>query len=200
MANFDKYKSYDPYPQINPSLLNSADISDYADATGMIDPFNPNRLKSASYEVEFSGTVYEWDQKGNKKETVLSDGQEHILKKNSIAFLFTKAKFRLPDYIALRFNLKITHVHRGLLLGTGPLVDPGYEGNLLIPLHNLTTNDYEIKEGEGIIWVEFTKLSANKRWENINNPLPCHGQYIPYREDKKKSWRSPLFQKSNRWS
>ncbi len=184
MENFDKYKSLDPYPEIRPALLNSSDIFDYVNTTGMINPFDPKNIKSASYEVEFSGTVYYWDENGEKKETILTDDQEYILKKNSIAFLFTKAIFRLPDYIALRFNLKITHVHRGLLLGTGPLIDPGYEGHLLIPLHNLTTNDYEIKEGDGIIWVEFTKLSDNKRWLNNKSTLPYHGQYIPYPENK----------------
>jgi hypothetical protein len=50
-------------------------------------------------------------------------------------------------------------VHRGLLLGTGPLVDPGFHGSLLVPLHNLTSDEYTIRGDEGLIWVEFTKTS-----------------------------------------
>ncbi len=46
-----------------------------------------------------------------------------------------------------------------LLLGTGPLVDPGFHGNLLIPLHNLTSDEYVIRGDEGLIWIEFTKTS-----------------------------------------
>jgi hypothetical protein len=65
----------------------------------------------------------------------------------------------LPHYIAVRFNLRITHVHRGLLLGTGPLVDPGFHGDLLVPLHNLTSDPYTIRGDEGLIWMEFTKTS-----------------------------------------
>ena len=65
----------------------------------------------------------------------------------------------MPLYIAVRFNLRITHVHRGLLLGTGPLVDPGFHGKLLIPLHNLTSDEYTIRGDEGLIWMEFTKTS-----------------------------------------
>ena len=65
----------------------------------------------------------------------------------------------MPDFIALRFNLQIQHVHRGLLLGTGPLVDPGFWGKLCIPLHNLTDQDYEIPKEEGLIWLEFTKTT-----------------------------------------
>jgi len=46
------------------------------------------------------------------------------------------------------------------------LVDPGFSGTLNIPLHNLTGGDYEIKNGEPIIWMEFTKLSKNQKWSN----------------------------------
>jgi hypothetical protein len=65
----------------------------------------------------------------------------------------------LPNYIALRFNLRITHVHRGLLLGTGPLVDPGFQGRLLIPVHNLTDSDYPMDTNMALIWIEFTKTT-----------------------------------------
>ena len=34
----------------------------------------------------------------------------------------------------------------------------------MIPLHNLTDNSYSLKGGDGIIWVEFTKVSMNSYW------------------------------------
>jgi deoxycytidine triphosphate deaminase len=92
-------------------------------------------------------------------EKQISRGETFVLRRNSIAFVQVEPVFRIPDYIALRFNLKILHVHRGILLGTGPLVDPGFVGNLYIPLHNLTDSDYTFKGGEGLIWMEFTKVS-----------------------------------------
>ena len=55
--------------------------------------------------------------------------------------------------------MKISHIYKGLLLGTGPLVDPGFVGRLSIPLHNLTANNYKFKFGQGMIQLEFTKLS-----------------------------------------
>jgi hypothetical protein len=85
------------------------------------------------------------------------------LKPNSISFVRIESEFRLPQYIAVRFNLRITHVHRGLLLGTGPLVDPGFHGNLLVPLHNLTSDEYTIRGDEGLIWMEFTKTSHDAK-------------------------------------
>lgn len=168
---FKIYESKDLFPDIAPALLNSADIYDYVRVTGMVWPFDPSleKLKSASYEVEFLGEVFYWNEKGEKQTQIIEVDDLFEIKKNSIAFVFLKTKFRLPNYIALRFNLKITHVHRGLLLGTGPLVDPGFVGRLLIPLHNLTSEDYYLTGGKGLIWVEFTKISKNQKWDSTSN-------------------------------
>lgn len=162
---YERWKSIDPFPSIPPALLNSADIEDYINVTGMLDPFRKEKnghtkLKSASYEVDLLGRVVYWDQEGKKIVTELTEGRDSFkLPRNSIAFVDVEPYFRLPDYIAVRFNLKIIHVHRGILLGTGPLIDPGFQGQLCIPLHNLTDNEYEFRASEGLIWMEFTKLS-----------------------------------------
>ena len=80
---------------------------------------------------------------------------------------------------------------QGLLLGTGPLVDPGYEGHLLVPLHNLTTNKYVMREGETFAWVEFTKIAPNAAWHGDNDIIELyssyklHGQYLPFPDAKK---------------
>jgi deoxycytidine triphosphate deaminase len=170
LARFEQFEHHDPLPDVPPALLNAGDIFDYARITGMIWPFESGeerlkqKLKSASYEIDFLGDIYSADEDGNQKTIEIRRHTPFILPKNSIAFVFLATQLRLPDYIALRFNLKITHVHRGLLLGTGPLIDPGFSGRLLIPLHNLTSKDYILIGGEGLIWVEFTKLSPHSHW------------------------------------
>jgi hypothetical protein len=65
-------------------------------------------------------------------------------------------------------------------------VDPGWSGRLSIPLHNLTTNDYEFVGGEELIWMEFTKLSENQRWTDHTLVSPSrHGVYIEFPETKR---------------
>lgn len=185
-ARFKKTKSTDPFPDIAPALLNSADIHDYIEATGMISPYYPDCLKSASYEAQIGDRAVYWDDKGKRQNVVLSKGKSVRIQPNSLIYLTTKQKFRLPDYIAVRFNLRITNVHRGLLLGTGPLVDPGFEGQLVIPLHNFTTNPYVFEGGEGFIWIEFTKISPNNRWMTRNKKsLTRSRDYEIFPEDKK---------------
>jgi deoxycytidine triphosphate deaminase len=191
---FQTYKQIDPFPRIVPALLNSADICDYVAATGMIYPFHHEdnkKLKPASYAVSILGKLLYYDGDGKKQIKEISyqsDQKEFTLKSNSIAFVTLEPMFRIPDYIALRFNLKITHIYRGILLGTGPLVDPGFCGKLSIPLHNLTNNDYTFSVGEDLIWMEFTKLSPNPVfYQKLVPSLPRKGKYFPFPSRKSAS-------------
>jgi deoxycytidine triphosphate deaminase len=192
-----KYADYctsDPFPGISPALLNSADIADYVRRTGMLFPFveSTDKLKPASYEVDFVGEAYFWEKNRGKPEYWVigePDGLDSLtLPPNSIYFFSPRTFFQIPNYIALRFNLRIQHVHRGLLLGTGPLVDPGFCGRLLIPLHNLTSEPYTIEAQEGLIWVDFTKVSpfpnAEQR-EHSESRLRRLGPIAEFPKDKR---------------
>jgi deoxycytidine triphosphate deaminase len=158
----EKFKRFDPFPDIPPALLSSADIEDYARVTAMLFPFSVNAdvLKPASYEVRPGRKFVWWRDNGELVEEDIREDGTYELPRNSIRYMQIEPKVRLPDYIAIRFNLRIKHVHRGLLLGTGPLIDPGFDGDTLIPLHNLTSDSHRIRGNEGLIWVEFTKTAA----------------------------------------
>src|SRR5205823_3593954 len=129
---FKRWEWVDPFPDIPPALLNSADIADYVAATGMIQPFydrpGVETLKSGSYEVAIEGPWVYWDEQGNRIADDLTRGQELRLPANTIVFVTLEPMFRVPNYLALRFNLRISRVYQGLILGTGPLVDPGFVG------------------------------------------------------------------------
>ncbi|MBI5254861.1 MAG: hypothetical protein HY855_00060 [Burkholderiales bacterium] len=152
--------SFDPLPEILPALLNSADIQAYQEACNIIrgEPLEVDRLKAASYRINCHGTIY-WADGTGRREHEIKPGSPFTLQPNSIAFISPRVEFNLPDFLAARFNLSISLVHKGLLLGTGPLIDPGFRGQLLIPLHNLTTSPVQLNAEDGIISVEFTKLS-----------------------------------------
>lgn len=159
----------DPFAsEIAPSLLSADHIEKYIQKTGLVAPFytgggRKSRLKKASYEGRIGKKAYIFDENSDELIPVLVPDKPLLIPANSIVFVECDLDFRLPNYIGLRFNLQIRHVHRGLLLGTGPLVDPGYWGKLCIPLHNLTNEPYEIPLKEGLIWVEFTKTTSNSK-------------------------------------
>jgi deoxycytidine triphosphate deaminase len=172
---FAATRSKDPFPEILPALLNGGDLLDYVIETGMIYPFVVNladpseTLKPASCGIPLLGQVRYWEERPDgeprKVPRDLSRGEHLRLGRNSITYVTLAPMFRMPDYMAARFNLTIRDVYRGILLGTGPLVDPGFEGKLSIPLHNLTYNDYTVVGGEVLVWMEFTKLSPHPDWD-----------------------------------
>jgi hypothetical protein len=88
------------------------------------------------------------DGKGEKKLDLErsrdTSGDYYLVPSNSLVYIKLKQELRLPFYIIGRHNLKIRYVYKGLLLGTGPQVDPGFQGNLFIPLHNFTTSDVRV--------------------------------------------------------
>ncbi|HEV2944419.1 MAG TPA: hypothetical protein VGX26_04835, partial [Solirubrobacteraceae bacterium] len=146
-------------------------------------------LKPASCGIKVGGEVIFWDtdRKGKPKKVKrqLAHGEELKLKQNAIVYVTLEPILRLPDYMAARFNLTIRDIYRGVLVGTGPLVDPGFQGRLSLPLHNLTVNDYRIYGGEPLVWMEFTKLSPNDRWAG-GTSLPRSGHYVEFPQRKLK--------------
>jgi deoxycytidine triphosphate deaminase len=195
---FEQTAHADPFPEIEPALLNSADFLDYIAATGMVYPFrferqNPTKwVKPASCGISFAGEVQFWKvHAGSDKVSTevvrrtLSPEDVFMLEPNVIAYVTLEPTFRMPDYLAARYNLTIQEIHRGLLVGTGPLVDPGFVGELRVPLHNLTTNAYPLVSGEPLVWMEFTKVSAHRRWTRWQPPRAQRGSpYVPFPERK----------------
>ena len=172
---WERWRDHDPFPEIPPALLNSADLQDYVAVTGMIDPFLPSKetLKPASYSIPLKGEVLFWEEdfderSGTMQRTErcfeLKSGDHLRLRRNSIVYVTLAPVLHLPNYIAARFNLTIMDIYRGLLVGTGPLVDPGFVGQIHLPLHNYTANHYAVVADEAMVWMEFTKLSPNEKW------------------------------------
>lgn len=161
---YNDFKSKDPFPQISDSLLNFIDISMYALTTGMLDPFIPEKLTGVTYTCCFSGKYARYNRCNQMETKELADGETLQILPNSVTYLEIGTYFRVPHYMVFRFNLKVHNVYKGLLLGTGPIIDPGYKGKIFIPLHNLTANTYIITKGADLISVEFTKLDRDNDW------------------------------------
>jgi hypothetical protein len=77
------------------------------------------------------------------------------------------------------------------------LVDPGFVGRLLIPLHNLTSKDYCLVGGDGLIWVEFTKLSPHADWAPAGMARANAQEYWPFPSTKRNKSAQYYFNKAS---
>ena len=159
----DAINTYD-YDKISAGMLSSPHIAYCVNKYNIIENYDKSCLGSATYNMRIGDKILTWE-KGKQVEFILGkqeDRNKNIrtkvkLRPNSLTFITTIEKFNLPKDIIARFNLKSKWVHEGLLLGTGPIVDPELVANLLIPLHNFSSQDVTLHYGDEIISVEFTK-------------------------------------------
>lgn len=147
-----------------PGMLSSPHIAYCVDRYQIIKNYDESCLGPASYHMRVGGNVLTWSrgtkiefELGEKDDNSLNIRKSVDLSPNSLTFLTTVEEFRLTKDIIARFNLKSKWVHQGLLLGTGPIVDPQLHARLLIPVHNFSSQTVTMNYGEQFISVEFTK-------------------------------------------
>ncbi|MCP9221914.1 hypothetical protein MKP08_04025 [Erythrobacter sp. LQ02-29] len=193
---FRQFKSSDPLPHVPSALLNSAHVGDYLRTVAMVWPYDLTRRKAASYAMRVGHHIAYHDPANTAADPYrsLNEGETFELPPNSLVYVKTLERFQLPDYLAARFNLHIDLVHKGLLLGTGPVVDPGFIGHLVVPLHNLTRNTYTMEAGQDLIWAEFTKTSMMPAWTGPKGvsresaPLSDYVAFDKAKSDHEMSW------------
>jgi deoxycytidine triphosphate deaminase len=146
----------DPEPNVRGILLSDR-IEAYVKKFGLLvdaHDFREINLKPASYSLTLAAKYYL-----NGETNEIGSGGYLVIPPNSFVIAGIKEKLILPHWCAVRFGLRVAYVYRGLLMGAGPQVDPGFEGNLGCPLHNLTDRAARIKLDEPFAWIDFTKTS-----------------------------------------
>jgi len=138
-------------------LLLSDEIQAFCQNGLLIRNWKPELLRPASYTMTI-GPEYV-DSRG--KEGTLTDKKSFFyMEPNSIVYVSPREELNLPYYIAARFNLRVKWVYKGILLGTGPQVEPGFVGRLSCPLFNLTGQKVKIKLGDEFATIDFERTSA----------------------------------------
>ncbi len=130
--------------------------------------YKPENLRAASYTLTVGPNYVGSNGRINKM--VKEDQDSFYMEPNSIVYVSTAEELNLPFYVAARFNLRVNWVYKGILLGTGPQVDPGFKGHLSCPLFNLTDRSIKITLGDLFATIDFERTSDfcdNRPWEEI---------------------------------
>lgn len=130
-------------------MLSSPQIKIYINKGLLVLHALASNLNSATYDMRMGSPAYKFEQ-GRLFPTHLSAQRDvnkgihdsYIIESNQLVFVTTIEEFNLPKDIIARFNLKSKLVHAGLLLGTGPIVDPEFHGRILIPIHNFRVSGH----------------------------------------------------------
>lgn len=146
------------HERVAQGVLLSDCIREYARLMGLIDtvdgsPLN-DHLEPASYTLR-AGNRYYTDGMTH----TLGEGETITIPPNGLVYVRVMERLRLPYYLIARINLRVKQVYRGLLLGTGPQVDPGFEGFLSCPIHNLTDSPIVLRYGEPLATIDFEKTT-----------------------------------------
>jgi len=136
----------------------------------ILDPFDPDRLEPASYDIR----VGTWAFTSSVKEKLdLSRKGVLIIDAGEFAVLEARERIELSPIVAGQLGLRSEYARRGLLMLSGPQVDPTFRGILVVRLVNLSPKPIALSYEAPFLTVQFFRL--NKPVENSYNG-PQQGQ------------------------
>jgi len=121
----------------------------------VIDPFESNQVQGATYDfrVGKQGATT-----SSKKIVNIEDEGYLLLKPGDFAIVVVLEQLRLNPQHVGRFGLRSKYARKGLIATTGPQIDPGYDGRLILGLTNLTPKAVSLPYKDDLVSVEFHSL------------------------------------------
>jgi deoxycytidine triphosphate deaminase len=142
-------------------VLLSDEIEHCVGAFKMIQPFKPENLKPAGYEL----TVGEEYVLGGETKELKKDGEIRI-PPFDVVVIRTGETLNLPRFLIARWNIRVKWAYEGLLWVGAAQVDPGWVGQLSCPLYNLSDKPIVIRFGDPIALIDFVATTPFKPGES----------------------------------
>lgn len=122
----------------------------------LIQDYRPERLEATSYDLSLGQ-----DYRSNEGELlILQEDEQLIIPQYGVVLVCTQETIQTDNRTAGRFDLKIRHALRGLVLQVGTQVEPLYTGQLFGLIFNLSDREVRISEGDPIFTIEFHTLTS----------------------------------------
>lgn len=131
-------------------------VAAYKQGDIVIEPFDEHQVQGATYDLRIGqqGATTTSKKVVNIKETGFI-----TIQPGDFAVITVDEILRLgPQYVG-RFGLRSKFARKGLIATTGPQIDPGYHGRLIIGMTNLSPKPITLSYGDDLVSVEFHKLS-----------------------------------------
>ena len=120
----------------------------------LIDPFEPERLRPASYQL----TLGEKAHVGGRDQ-LLKYSEPLVLPPHQVAVVTTNEALRIPRFLVARWSLRVQKIYEGLLWTGGPQVDPGWVGQLFCPIYNLAERHVKLYLRDAFFTIDFIRTT-----------------------------------------
>jgi dCTP deaminase len=123
----------------------------------VLEPFSPDRLEPASYDAR----IGEWAFSSSLKEKIrLSEKGLLVLEPGEFAVVETRERITLSNRIAGQLGLRSEYAKQGLLMLSGPQIDPTFEGILKVRLINLAPKKIALTYEAPFLTIQFFRLNS----------------------------------------
>ncbi len=156
----------------------------------IIDPFEQDQAQAASYDLRV-GT--QGATTTAKKLVNIEQEGYLLLQPGDFAVVTVLEELTLGNQYAGRFGLRSKYARKGLIATTGPQIDPGFHGRLIVGLTNLTPSAVPLPFKDDFVTIEFHKLEHPPRSHIpalIRTVLPW-GQKRSKPSLRELAWHSP---------
>lgn len=167
---------FEEEPGKSSSILSDKEIQDYVNRDALItkETFSSSCLEASSYDIRVGakGIVG-----GEGSEIDLASEKSMEIGPGAYAAIVSYEKMKFPRKISARLGSKRALSYEGIILLTGSIVDPGYEGHLLFGLYNASQKKVHIRYGRKICNIVFEKLAVEPDKEVSPEPNLLHGSF-----------------------
>ena len=128
-----------------------------AQASGdiVIEPFDDGQIQAATYDLRVGSQAATTS---SKKAVNVGENGFVTLAPGDFGIVTALETIELSPMIAARFGLRSKFARKGLIATTGPQIDPGYRGWLIVGLTNLTPRPTTLSYMDDFLSVEFHRL------------------------------------------
>jgi len=121
----------------------------------IIDPFEQDQVQASSYDLRVGAQGATTTAK--KLVNIEQEGYL-LLQPGDFAVVTVLEELTLGPQYAGPFGLRSKYARKGLIATTGPQVDPGFHGRLIVGLTNLTPTAVPLPFKDDFVTIEFHKL------------------------------------------
>lgn len=151
--------------RIGDSIMTDVDITIHH---AMIEPFHPRQVQPVSYDVRLGDSYKRLKTKQARNIARPSESEwkayDHVdeirIMPHEFLLACTYETVRLPPCVMAQLVGKSTVARQGLIIESAGLIDPGFEGQITLELHNLTDTELILPVGIRIGQLEFMHLAS----------------------------------------